>query len=1211
MPAPGININVFDLTLYAPRTTNAIMGCIGPATKGPVNEINDFTDEGNFTSFHGRPTSDRTYAQRALNRYLKRGNQAKFVRIAGVDLKAATVTLYAADGLTAVLKFTAATQGVDNKGSWANDLLGVAVTHNGTESYNVQVFFDKEQVESTYLSLDNGTIATIINNTSGRVKVEVLPGVGTTFPAATVNTVTQVLEPALFSGGEDGVHAQTASANSSTGGLAGKRIHGTYDATAGERVFENLLTIGAALAGKDLLYGTVGTPVIPGTFTIRVQTAVAPTYAELSDDGDESYGPTGAGLGILEGAGGVRGFIDYRTGAYGVTLAPAATTAFLTGTIDAIWIEGESESVGSTSAGQETYAGNLSQFPLAPGFYPANKAAFFVSVDEQAGAATAGAAGAASSEALLKTLAGWVMPGSVVLSAEHDTDPVPPSIYDDGFGGWRTLPSGQGDPVAGTINYRTGAWTVTTWDPIGGVLMPAAGTTIIAAQYDILLLNMGGGAVPGQVASLKTERLQASAPAGATVANTDGGAILVSNRPVSPGEVRLDISDVGGSPFTAYDDGLGGWLDLPRGNPRAVAVTGTIDYVAGTWTITPGAAVAAAATVDIAHTFQPFQQARRALRGTGPQFQADVTANVAGVKDTAPAAANSYNGSDWLDHVTGAFAFGFDLVTTGDRTFNLREAAAITAVYAPADIFGFGDGTETVFVGTMSNAPHRVEAGRLMAFQSGQLSVAATGDPQIARSFIDPADGPAWTENVALASDPDNYIVFSTGITSIQWTGAPLLDEAVFIVREDVVAHLRARYPGDIGNERPVMTAGLYAEVAPDPTLAGSMRLQVFFNSVVIESFGQAEGLDALADKVNNPTTGSDYVEVVIQPNGLTFPADLDATQSLAMSGAFTIADVVGTRVGNQATGLQLFRNFEVVPMDWIMVPGQWHRQVVSALQELCELKGRRCIGIIPTPESETAFEIRNFVNGQYNGSQAAAAPSPVASARVPFPPLVGIDSSNLAVFTPWLQYFDAYTNQDVVEPPDGDIATLVAITDSVAAPWFPIAGNRRGKVLADRLKYSTPKEDRNLLYGVVGMRTEILNSIVARVGRAPTLQGQRTAQRSPTALDRINVRWTVNVIQNQIDAGSQDFVFELNDSILWREIEAQLNNILQPIIERRGLQDAYVVVDQTTTTAADIDALQVNAKLFIKPARAAEFLNFDLILTPTGTDFSQVAVAG
>jgi hypothetical protein len=1210
MAAPGININVFDLTLYAPRTTNAVMGCIGPATKGAVDQINDFTDEGNFVSFHGRPTVDRAYAQRAFNRYLKRGNQGKFVRIAGPDLAAATVTLYAADGLTPILRFTAATRGVDNPGSWANDLLRVGITHNGSESYNVLVYFDGEQVEPTYLSLDNGTVATVINNQSSRVRVEVLTGAGATFPAETLNSFTFALEPVAFSGGEDGSHAQSKSANSSTGGLAGKRIHGTFDATAGERVFENVLTIDAATAGKDKLYGTVGTPVIPGTFTIRVETAAA-VYAELADDADESYGPGGAGLGLLAGAGGIQGFIDYRTGAWGVDLSPAASAAFLAGSIDAIWVEGEAESVGSTSAGQEDYSGNLSQFPLAPGFYPSNKATFFVSVDEQAGIATPAAAGAASSEAAIKSLAGWIMPGTVVLALDHDTDPVAPTIYDDGFGGFRTQPGGQGDAVVGTINYRTGVWSVTTWDPIGAVAMPAAGDTRILAQYDIMVVNMGGGAVPGQSASFKTERLQASHPGGVTAADTDVGAILISNRPVSPGEVKLLISDVGGSPFTAYDDGLGGWLDLPRGDPRAVAVTGAIDYVAGTWTITPGGAIAAAATVDIEHTFSPFEQGRRALRGTGPQYLADTTPNAAGLKDADPAAANSYNGSSWLDHTTGAFAFGLDLVPTGDQTFNLEEGAAITAVYAPADILGYGDGAETVFTGTMSNAPHRVEAGRLLAFQSGQASVAATGDPQVARSFVDPVDGPAWTENTALASDPDNFIVFATGATSIQWTGAPLRDEAVFIIREDVVAHLKARYPGDIGNERPVVTDGLYAEVSADPTLAGTLRLQVFFDSSLIEAFGQADDLEDLADKVNDPNTGSDYVTLEIQSNGLTFPVDTDATQRLAMSGAFTLADVIGTRTGNQATGMQLFRNYEVVPLDWLMVPGQWHRQVISALQELCELKGRRCIGIIPTPDSDTAYEVRNFINGEYNGSQAAPATTAQPNARVPFPPQVAVDSSHLAVFAPWLQYFDSYTNQDVLEPPDGDIATLVAITDSVARPWYPIAGNRRGRVLADRLKYSTPREDRNLLYGVVGTRTEVVNSIVARAGRAPTLQGQRTTQRSPTALDRLNVRWTVNVIQNQIDAGSQDFVFELNDSILWREIEAQLNDILEPIIELRGLQDAYVLVDQTTTTAADIDNLTVNAKLFIKPARAAEYLNFDLILTPTGTDFSEVAVAG
>jgi hypothetical protein len=1205
MAAPGITINVFDLTLYAPRTTNAIMGCVGPATKGPVNDINDFTDEGNFTNFHGRPVVDRMYAQRAFNRYLKRGNQGKFIRVAGTDLAYASRTLYDATGLIPILRFTPT-----SAGTWADDILGIAITHNGTQNYNVQVFFDGEQVERTYLSLDNGSIESAINGTSSRVTVEVLPGVGATFPAETLNQFTGVLEPVLMAGGNDGSHARTSSADSSTGGLVGKRFHGTMDSTNSERVFENLLTIGAALSGLQVAYGTLGTPALPGSVTIRAEVGAA-SYVELADDGDLTYGPTGAGLGLLEGPGGLIGFVDYRTGAWGIDLSAGASTFFATGSIDAIWIRAVSESAGSTSAGQEDYAGNLSQFPLAVGHFPANKVSFILTADEVAGDATPSAAGDASSAAALKTLAGWVMPGTVVLTPLHPTLPAPPAVYDDGFGRFRTAPNGAGTLCPGsTINYRTGQWNVPTWDPVGAVVMPATGTTQILAEYEFQIIDMGGGAVPGTSAEFEQATLQTSDAGGdALAADTDPGAARLP-LPITPGTVKLTISDVAGSPEVYYDDGNGAWLDRPRGDPRAVAAAGgAVNYADGSWSITASANITLAAAITSEHTANALDKASRSLRGTGPQFQADTVANAAGMKQAAPAAGNSFKGSDYLDHTTGAFAFGLDLVTTGARTFDLKEAAAITAVYAPADILGFGDGAETIFTGTLSNAPHRVEAGRLLAMQGGQLSVAATGDPQISRSFIDPADGPAWEENVALASDPDNVIEFDTGNTSIQWTGAPAAEEPVFVLREDVVAHLASRYPGDIGNERPTVTDGLYAEVSADPTLAGTLRLRVFFDAVQIEAYGQGEDLEDLANKVNNADNGSDYVRLEIQSGGLTFPVDVDATQSLAMSGAFTIADIIGTRVGNTATGMQLFRNYEVVPLDWFMVPGQWHRQVITAMQELCELKGRRCIGIVPTPDSEDAFEIRDFANGEYRATSPGGAP--VANARVPFPPLVAIDTSYLGVFTPWVQYYDQYTAQDVLEPCDGDIATLVAITDSVAAPWFPIAGNRRGKVLADALKYSTPREDRALLYDLVGTRTEIINSIVARAGRAPTLQGQRTAQRSATALDRLNVRWTVNVIQNQLDAGMQDFVFELNDSILWREIEAQANSILQPIIERRGLQDAYVVVDETTTTALDIDALQVNAKLFIKPARAAEFLNFDLILTPTGTDFSEVAVAG
>ena len=810
-------------------------------------------------------------------------------------------------------------------------------------------------------------------------------------------------------------------------------------------------------------------------------------------------------------------------------------------------------------------------------------------------------------------MAGWIAPGSVVLTPTHPSDTVPPAIYDDGFGRFRTGPNGTGIPVpGGTIDYRTGEWAVTTWDPVGGVTFPAVTAGNISARYDILVFDMGGGAVAGQAGSFVNDELIQPSDAGgdAAAADTDPGAQRLSNIPIQPGSVKLTISDVAGSPETYYDDGQGGWLDRPRGDPRAAAAAGgAIDYDTGAWSITASAAITAAATIVVDYVTAPLRVARRALRGTGPLFRANTTASASGLDLSDPAAADSFNGPNWLDHVTGAFAIGLSLITTGDRTFNVQDNGTISAVYVPADLLGFGDGSATTFAGTLAPAPFRREDNRLVGFQGAQASTAGAGDPQVTFATVgaDPS-GDFWSQNVVVSTDPDNTLDYRDGSTSLQWTSAPLRDEAVFVVAEEAVLHFTARYPGDLGNERTTLTDGFHVEVSEDPTLAGSLRARVMFGTSVEESFGQAADLDELVDKINDSLNGSDLIRAELTTSSSLLAADvLDANPQLSgLAGAFTVADIIGTKVGVTTTGLQMFRNDETVPLNWVSVPGQWHRQVIEAIQTLCERPNRRCMGIIPAPDLPDPFEHRDFFNGEFGAATPGGAAVP--SVLVPFPPLVEINSSQLATIVPWVQYFDQYTNAEVFEPADGEMAELISTTPQ---PWFPIAGLRRGRVRASALRYSASREDRDLLQGLVGSRQEIVNPIIRKEGRGLVLMGQQTAARTPSALDRINVRWTVNVLMNILDLVSQEFVFEINDAILWREIQSTLNDTLKPIIARRGLQDAFVVVDQTTTTPNDVDQLKVNAKLFIKPQRAAEFINYDLILTPSGADFADVLAAG
>ena len=95
--------------------------------------------------------------------------------------------------------------------------------------------------------------------------------------------------------------------------------------------------------------------------------------------------------------------------------------------------------MGATAQGVGTYAGNLSNFKLAPGFFNSNKAIITVPIDEQVGDAALGVAGESSATATLKSLAGWIVPGRGEpcvgsLAVQEDAEPLLQVGYCAGVG---------------------------------------------------------------------------------------------------------------------------------------------------------------------------------------------------------------------------------------------------------------------------------------------------------------------------------------------------------------------------------------------------------------------------------------------------------------------------------------------------------------------------------------------------------------------------------------------------------------------------------------------------------------------------------------------------------------------------------------------------------------------------------------------------------
>ena len=80
--------------------------------------------------------------------------------------------------------------------------------------------------------------------------------------------------------------------------------------------------------------------------------------------------------------------------------------------------------------------------------------------------------------------------------------------------------------------------------------------------------------------------------------------------------------------------------------------------------------------------------------------------------------------------------------------------------------------------------------------------------------------------------------------------------------------------------------------------------------------------------------------------------------------------------------------------------------------------------------------------------------------------------------------------------------------------------------------------------------------------------------------------------------------LFDQNVQRTWNRFLGKVNPFLRSVQARLGLMDFKVVLDETTTTPDLIDRNIMYAKIFIKPARAIEFIAIDFVITNTGAAF-------
>jgi phage tail sheath protein FI len=83
--------------------------------------------------------------------------------------------------------------------------------------------------------------------------------------------------------------------------------------------------------------------------------------------------------------------------------------------------------------------------------------------------------------------------------------------------------------------------------------------------------------------------------------------------------------------------------------------------------------------------------------------------------------------------------------------------------------------------------------------------------------------------------------------------------------------------------------------------------------------------------------------------------------------------------------------------------------------------------------------------------------------------------------------------------------------------------------------------------------------------------------------------------------------LFEFNDQFT----RAQFRNLVEPFLRdvqgRRGITDFKVVCDETNNTGDVIDRNEFRADIYIKPARAINFISLTFVATRSGISFEEV----
>jgi len=207
------------------------------------------------------------------------------------------------------------------------------------------------------------------------------------------------------------------------------------------------------------------------------------------------------------------------------------------------------------------------------------------------------------------------------------------------------------------------------------------------------------------------------------------------------------------------------------------------------------------------------------------------------------------------------------------------------------------------------------------------------------------------------------------------------------------------------------------------------------------------------------------------------------------------------------------------------------------------------------------------------------------------------------AKYAGWSLVYDSFNDKNVYIPNSLFGGVIMARTDRIANTWNAPAGIRRGvlPVLGQSVKFSKTQ--------IGNLYDANINAIKFINGQGNVIWGQRTAQKTVTALREIAVRRLLLFLENTIEPSLLSFIFEPNNDSTRLRIFSIIDSFLSGVQSGGGLQQYKVVVDDTNNSADDVDNNILNVDIYVQPTRTIEFIQLQMVITRSGVSLAEVTV--